>query len=113
MSGLGEDTFCIKKGSRVVHEMVAYVLDPADNVLYDFSAYDTTELFVYDAQGGTLLFTITGTITQNESKLTYIFAVADTVSLANNTGWYNIKLSASADATLDKYFVEGVVNFGV
>lgn len=111
MGCLGEDSFCIKKGSRTVHEMVVYLGAPINGSLYDLSAYNTAELFVYTKQGGTLFLTITGSITQNESKLTFIFAKSDTVSLTNLEGYYNIKLSASGDSTLDKFFVNGTIEF--
>lgn len=109
-SEIAELNFQIKKGSRTVKTWVAFS-ESTFTTKYSLSAYDTAELVVYDEREGTILFTVTGTITQGTSTIEIIFAKSDTVSLANNCAFYTLKLSASGDSTLDWIPFEGTIGF--
>jgi len=108
--GIGTHSFCVKKGSRTPTTWVFYT-DRTKTVKYSLSAYDTAELLAYDKRGGTLLFTETGTITQGTSTIEMIISKANTSSLVNDGAFYNFKLSASGDSTLDWIPVEGFIDF--
>lgn len=99
--------FCMKRAGYWTQDFTVTL--QATGAILDLTDFDTTELLVYDAPEGDLLFTSTGVLTGASGKSTFTILPAVTASLTQNTLFYYWKLSNTGDATLDTYYLYGTI----
>ena len=107
---VGVFSFVLKKNSQSILPFALY--EYQDQVIgdaYSLSAFDTASLVVKDNRGGTVLFTVTGTIASN--TMSFTVPPATTLDLEEDTGFAEIVLSKTTNTALRRVFVEGDVEF--